>query len=75
MKQDTFQKALIATAKITCCASLFGLSCNKKIPLVVDPTSNTSENIVETTNSNSDKIIEVAIASVDKVESSYNQEC
>jgi len=26
--QDTFQKALIATARLTCCASLFGLACN-----------------------------------------------
>jgi hypothetical protein len=75
MKQDTFQKALIATAKITCCASLFGLACNKKVPVVADPLSNASENIVETMDSSANKIIEVTIASVDHVESSYNQEC
>jgi hypothetical protein len=27
MKQDTFQKSLIATARLTCCASLFSLGC------------------------------------------------
>lgn len=27
MKQDTFQKALMSTARLTCCASLFSLGC------------------------------------------------
>lgn len=30
MRKDTFQKALMATAKITCCAGIFGLGCDSK---------------------------------------------
>ena len=30
MKRESFQQALMATAKITCCASIFGLSCAPK---------------------------------------------
>ena len=71
MKENTFQKALLATARITCCASLFGLACNKKAVVVADPISNASDNIVEKT----DKTRDITINSVDQAKPSYDQEC
>jgi hypothetical protein len=51
MKQDTFQKALTAAAKITCCASLFGLACNKKVDVISTPDS--PEDTEQTTDTSS----------------------
>ena len=44
MKQETFTKALIATARITCCASLFGLGCQEKDENTNPTTTDTGEN-------------------------------
>ena len=43
MKKNTFQKSLIATARITCCASLLGIGCDKKNPSAAEPTSTLPE--------------------------------
>lgn len=50
MQRESFTKALIATAKIACCASLLNVSCKTKSPVETPeplPNANESTNVVE----------------------------
>lgn len=50
MQRDSFTKALIATAKIACCASLLNVGCRTKTPIETaepTPNSNDTTNVVE----------------------------
>jgi hypothetical protein len=50
MQRDSFTKALVATAKIACCASLLNVGCRNKTPIETPepaPNSNDTTNIVE----------------------------
>lgn len=50
MQRDSFTKALVATAKIACCASLLNVGCRTKTPIETPaptPSSNDTTNIIE----------------------------
>ena len=52
MQRNSFQKALMATAHITCCASLFGLGCrtmNKNIDTSLSNNTDTSSDNLDST--------------------------
>lgn len=53
MKQETFQKALMATARITCCASIFGLGCQAEW-VDTKPDNETTDTETEEESNNTD---------------------